>query len=127
HTLMPLPGVLLTPVTLILGPAVSYNLLVLITPGLLCYTMYRAARLWVPSAIGAIAAGAFYGLSAMLTQQDWYHVNIALGAAFLPMAVEASVRLRRTPGRRQALILCVDVGAAELAAPGAARRAALVA
>src|SRR6476660_4153139 len=92
HTLMPLPGLLLTPVTLICGPSVSYNLLVLITPGLLCYTMYRAARLWLPSAIGAIAAGAFYGLSAMLTQQDWYHVNIALGAAFLPMALEASVR-----------------------------------
>ena len=42
---MPLPGLLLTPVTLIWGPSVSYNLLVLITPGLLCYAMYRAARL----------------------------------------------------------------------------------
>ena len=54
---MPLPGLLLTPVTLIWGPSVSYNLLVLITPGLLCYTMYRAARLWVPSAIGASPPG----------------------------------------------------------------------
>src|SRR5215475_13311130 len=80
HTLMPLPSLLLTPVTLIFGPSASYNLLVLITPGLLCYAMYRAARLWIASAMGAIAAGAFFGLSAMLTQQDWYHVNIALGA-----------------------------------------------
>jgi hypothetical protein len=126
HTLMPLPGVLLTPVTLILGPAVSYNLLVLITPGLLCYTMYRAARLWLRSAIGAIAAGAFYGLSAMLTQQDWYHVNIALGAAFLPMALEASVRLRRTPGRRQAIILGVVMGAAVLTDQESALLAAIV-
>jgi hypothetical protein len=126
HTLMPLPGVLLTPVTLILGPAVSYNLLVLITPGLLCYTMYRAARLWLPSAIGAIAAGAFYGLSAMLTQQDWYHVNIALGAAFLPMALEASVRLRRTPGRRQAIILGVVMGVAVLTDQESAVLAAIV-
>ena len=126
HTLMPLPGLLLTPVTLILGPSVSYNLLVLITPGLLCYTMYRAARLWVPSVIGAIAAGAFYGLSAMLTQQDWYHVNIALGAAFLPMALEASVRLRRTPGRRQAVILGVVMGAAVLTDQESAVLAAIV-
>src|SRR5215470_11595537 len=37
HTLMPLPGVLLTPVTLVLGPSFSYNLVVAITPGLLCY------------------------------------------------------------------------------------------
>ena len=126
HTLMPLPGLLLTPVTLIWGPSVSYNLLALITPGLLCYTMYRAARLWLPSAIGAIAAGAFYGLSAMLTQQDWYHVNIALGAAFLPMALEASVRLRRTPGRRQAIILGVVMGVAVLTDQESAVLAAIV-
>ena len=126
HTLMPLPGLLLTPVTLIGGPSVSYNLLALITPGLLCYTMYRAARLWVPSAIGAIAAGAFYGLSAMLTQQDWYHVNIALGAVFLPMALEASVRLRRTPGRRQAIILGLVMGTAVLTDQESAVLAAIV-
>jgi hypothetical protein len=88
--------------------------------------MYRAARLWVPSAIGAIAAGAFFGLSAMLTQQDWYHVNIALGAAFLPMALEASVRLRRTPGRRQAVILGLVMGAAVLTDQESAVLAAIV-
>src|SRR5438876_221187 len=126
HTLMPLPGLLLTPVTLIWGPSVSYNLLVLITPGLLCYAMYRAARLWVPSVIGAIAAGGFYGLSAMLTQQDWYHVNIALGAVFLPMALEASVRLRRTPGRRQAIILGLVMGVAVLTDQESAVLAAIV-
>src|SRR5215471_15715161 len=126
HTLIPLPGLLLTPVTLVLGPSVSYNLLVLITPGLLCYAMYRAARLWVPSVIGAIAAGAFYGLSAMLTQQDWYHVNIALGAVFLPMGLEASVRLRRTPGRRQAIILGLVMGAAVLTDQESAVLAAIV-
>src|SRR5215469_16235207 len=123
---MPLPGLLLTPVTLIWGPSVSYNLLALITPGLLCYAMYRAARLWVPSAIGAIAAGAFYGLSAMLTQQDWYHVNIALGAVFLPMALEASVRLRRTPGLRQAVILGLVMGVAVLTDQESAVLAAIV-
>jgi hypothetical protein len=126
HTVMPLPGLLLTPVTLIFGPSASYNLVVLITPGLLSYAMYRAARLWLPSATGAIAAGAFFGLSAMLTQQDWYHLNIALGAAFLPMALEASVRLRRTPGRRQAIILGLVMGAAVLTDQESAVLAAIV-
>ena len=126
HTLIPLPGLLLTPVTLIFGPSASYNLLVLITPGLLCYAMYRAARLWIPSATGAIAAGAFFGLSAMLTQQDWYHVNIALGAVFLPMALEASVRLRRTPGLRQAVILGLVMGVAVLTDQESAVLAAIV-
>jgi hypothetical protein len=126
HTLIPLPGLLLTPVTLIFGPSASYNLLVVITPGLLCYAMYRAARLWLPSATGAIAAGAFFGLSAMLTQQNWYHVNIALGAVFLPMALEASVRLRRTPGVRQAVILGLVMGAAVLTDQESAVLAAIV-
>jgi hypothetical protein len=120
HTLMPLPGLLLTPVTLIFGPSASYNLLVIVVPGLLCYAMYRAARLWLPSQTGAIAAGAFFGLSAMLAQEDWYHVNIAVGALFLPLALEASVRLRRSPGWRPALILGVVVGAAVLTDPESA-------
>ena len=120
HTLMPLPGLLLSPVTLIFGPSVSYNLLVILVPGLLCYAMYRAARLWLPSQTGAIAAGAFFGLSAMLAQEDWYHINIAVGALFLPLALEASVRLRRSPGWRQALILGVVVGAAVLTDPESA-------
>jgi len=88
--------------------------------------MYRAARLWLPSATGAIAAGAFFGLSAMLTQQDWYHVNIAAGAMFLPLALEASVRLRRRPGRRQASILGLVMGAAVLTDPESAVLAAIL-
>src|SRR5258708_4982845 len=89
HTVMPLPAVLLTPVTLAFGPAFSYNLLSVILPGLLCYAMYRAARLWLRSAIGAVAAAVAFGLSSMLTQQDWYHLNIPLRAPFLPIALVA--------------------------------------
>jgi hypothetical protein len=126
HTLMPLPGVVFTPVTLALGPAFSYNLLVTILPGLLCYAMWRAARLWLRSATGAVAAGVFFGLSCMLTQQDWYHLNIALGAVFLPMALEASVRLRRTPGRRQAIILGLVMAAAVLTDQESSLLAAIV-
>jgi hypothetical protein len=120
HTLMPLPGLLMTPVTIVFGPSASYNLMVIAVPGLLCYAMYRAARLWLPSQTGAIAAGAFYGLSAMFSQQDWYHLNIAAGALFLPMALEASVRARRRPGTRQAIILGLVIGSAVLTDPESA-------
>jgi hypothetical protein len=105
HTLMPLPAVLLTPLTLTAGPSVSYNLLSIVCPGLLCYVMYRAARLWLPSATGAVAAGAFFGLSTILAWRSWYEINLAAGALFFPLALEASVRLRRRPGGRQAVIL----------------------
>jgi hypothetical protein len=126
HTVMPLPSVLFTPVTLAFGPAFSYNLWTVILPGLLCYAMYRAARLWLRSATGAVGAAVFFGLSCMLTQQDWYHLNIALGAMFLPMALEASVRLRRQPGRRQAIILGLVMGAAVLTDQESAVLAAIV-
>jgi hypothetical protein len=114
HTLMPLPGVLMTPVTLTFGPSVSYNLLSIACPGLLCYAMYRAARLWLPTGLGAIAAGAFFGLSSNLTWRSWYQLNLALGALFLPLTLAAAIRLRRAPGRRQAAILGAILGAALL-------------
>jgi hypothetical protein len=114
HTLMPLPGVLMTPVTLLYGPSFTYNLLSAAAPGLMCYAMYRAARLWLPSQTGAIAAGAFFGLSTMMTWNAWFEIQAALGAIFLPLALEASVRLRRRPGWRQATILGVVLGAALL-------------
>jgi hypothetical protein len=126
HTLMPLPGLLMTPVTLAFGPSASYNLLSIACPGLLCYAMYRAARLWLPSQTGAIAAGALFGLSSILAWRSWYEVNLAAGALFLPMALEASVRLRRRPGRRQAVILGLVMGAAVLTDQESAVLAAIV-
>jgi hypothetical protein len=114
HTLMPLPGVLMAPVTIAYGPSFTYNLLSAAAPGLMCYAMYRVARLWLPSQTGAIAAGAFFGLSTMMTWNAWYEIQAALGAIFLPLALEASVRLRRRPGWRRATILGVVMGAALL-------------
>jgi hypothetical protein len=113
-TLMPLPGLLMTPVTLAFGPSASYNLLAIVIPGLTCYLGYRAARLWLSTATGAVAAGAFYGLATMLVWQDWYHLNIALGALFFPLTLETSVRLRRRPGPRRAVLLGVVLGTAFL-------------
>jgi hypothetical protein len=97
-TLMPLPGLIMTPVTLLWGPTASFAVLTIITPGLLCYTTYRAARLWLGQP-GAIAAGALFGLSTMVTWQNLYHLNISIGTIFLPLTLEAAIRLRRASGR----------------------------
>ena len=114
HTLVPLLGVLVAPVTLTFGPSAAYNLLNIVVPGLACYAMYRAARLWLPTLAGAIAAGAFFGLSAMLTYQAWYHINISYGTVFLPMTLERAVRLRRDPTVGRGAILGVVLGASLL-------------
>ena len=113
-TTMPLVGLIMAPVTLAFGPVAALALLTAVTPGLVCYATYRAARLWLRSPAGAIAAGAFFGLSTMVTFQNWYHVNISVGAVFLPMALEAAVRLRRRPGWRQGVVLGLVLGASVL-------------
>ena len=126
-TTMPLVGLVMSPVTLLFGPSASFNLLTIVMPGLLCYVMYRVARLWLRSQVGAIAAGAFFGLSSMLAEQDWTHLNIVPGTLFLPMTVEAAVRLRRRPGRRQAVILGLVLGGSILVNQESAVMAAILA
>ncbi len=125
-TTMPLLGVLLAPVTLTLGPAASFTAATIVMPGLASYAMYRAARLWLGPA-GAVAAGAFFGLSAMLTWQDWYHLNIAAGSVFLPLTLEAAVRLHRGPRIRRGVVLGVAAGASVLVNQESAVMAALLA
>jgi hypothetical protein len=125
-TTMPLAGLIMTPVTLAFGPSLSFTLLTLAAPGLACYLMFRAARLWL-AVPGAIAAGALFGLSSMLTWQDWFHLNIALGSLFLPMTLEAAVRLRRSPSRRRGVILGLVLGASVLVNQESAVMAAILA
>ncbi|MGH3398102.1 MAG: hypothetical protein ACRDPO_25790 [Streptosporangiaceae bacterium] len=125
-TLMPLPGLIMTPITLLFGPAVSFGLLTIVAPALLCYAMYRAARLWLGQA-GAIAAGAFFGLASMMAWQNWYHLNITLGTLFLPLTLEAAVRLRRKPGRGPAVALGLILGASVLTNQESAALAVLLA
>jgi hypothetical protein len=114
HALMPLEGFVMLPVTLAFGPSASYNLLSILLPGLSCYAMYRAARLWLPSQTGAIAAGAFFGLASDMAWHAWYQMNLAAGVLFLPVALEAAVRLRRNPRLGQAAILGAVLGASLL-------------
>ena len=109
HALMPLVGVLMAPITIAAGPAFSANLLTVLLPGMLCYAMYRAARLWLPGT-GSFAAGLFFGLSSMMTWRSWFELNIAAGTVFLPLTLEAAVRLRRNPAWWRAVVLGVVLG-----------------
>ena len=110
HALMPLDGAVMLPVTLLFGPSASYNLLSILMPGLMGYAMYRAARLWLPGQLAPLAAGAFYGLSAEMAWHAWYQLNLAAGVLFLPVALEAAIRLRRSPRWPQALFLGAAIG-----------------
>jgi hypothetical protein len=125
-TTMPLAGLIMTPVTLAFGPSASFTLLTIVAPGLACYAAFRAARLWLAGP-GAVAAGALFGLASMFDWQAWYHLNIALGTIFLPLTLEAAVRLRRRPRARTALTLGLILGACVLVNQESAVLAAVLA
>src|SRR5258708_33085030 len=87
-TTMPLVGLIMTPVTLALGPSAAFSLLTVIAPGLLCYVLYRAARPSLP-APGALAAGALFGPASRLAWAGWVHRSIPLRSLFPPIAAPA--------------------------------------
>jgi hypothetical protein len=126
-TLTPLVGVLMAPVTLAFGPSASFTLLAAATPGLAAYAAYRAAGLWLPGLAGPLAAGSGYGMAAMLTWQDWYHINIAMGAVFLPLALATAIQLRRSPTLVRGMLPGLVVGSAVLVDQESAVLAGLVA
>ncbi|HEY1920288.1 MAG TPA: hypothetical protein VGH27_32355 [Streptosporangiaceae bacterium] len=113
-TLMPLPSLIMAPVTWAFGPFATFNLLTVAVPGLLCYAMYRVARLWLTTQTGAIAAGALFGLASTIVVQDQVHLNIAVGELTLPLALEAAVLLRRHPAWWRAAVVGAVLGAAML-------------
>ncbi len=114
HALMPLAGLVMLPVTVLFGPSAAFNSLSIMMPALMAYAMWRVAKLWLPAQVGALAAGAFFGFSSLLDFQSWVHLNLAAGALFLPITLEAAVRLRRRPGVGQAVVLGLVVGASML-------------
>ena len=96
NTSLLLPGALLTPVTLLLGPQVS--LAVLTTAGFAgsAWAMFRVLRRWRLSTAAATLAGAVYGFSPALLHSAIGHINLLL-AILPPLIVDAGVRLAAGP------------------------------
>jgi hypothetical protein len=87
-----LPGVLLTPVTLLLGPQTS--LTVLITAGFAgsAASLFIVLRRWDVSVGSAALAGAVYGFSPALLQAGIGHYQLEL-AVLPPLIIDAGLRL----------------------------------
>jgi hypothetical protein len=63
----------------------------------------------------------------MLAVQDWEHVPVAAAFVFLPLAMEAAIRLRRDPTIRRGVILGLVCGASVLTDPEIAVLAVILA
>jgi hypothetical protein len=92
NTFMLLPGVLLTPVTLLAGPQVSLNLLMTAGFAGSAIAMFAVLRRWHVSITSAAIAGAAYGFSPALIQSAVGHYNLQF-AVLPPLILDAALRL----------------------------------
>jgi hypothetical protein len=99
NTWVPLPGLLLSPLTLAFGPVLSLNVLVTLAYGLSAWSGYLAIRRYVPTEGAAAVGGLVYGFSPAMIGHA-HHPNLIL-AFLLPLLFvlvdEVLVRQRRSP------------------------------
>ena len=98
NTLLPLPGILFAPLTLLVSPMASHTLLSVIAFAGSATSMWWVVRRWAPWPPARFAAGLLYGFSPYLIAQGAGHLNlelVLLPPLVLALADEILVRQRR--------------------------------
>ena len=100
NTPITFPALVMAPVTVLLGPLTSYNVLAVLGFALSGWCAYFAVRRYTVSSIPAIVGGLLYGFSPYMYAQSTSHMNLEL-AMFPPLALllfdEILVRQRAAP------------------------------
>jgi hypothetical protein len=108
NTWIPLPALLLSPVTLLAGPVASFDVAVTLGVALSAWCAYLAAMRFLRRGMAAVLAGATYGFSPFIFDQAYTgHSNmvIAVTPPLMLLALHTIlVRQDRTP-RRSGLLL----------------------
>ena len=97
NTGMPLLGLLVAPVTVLVSPVASYNLLLWLSFPVSAIAMYAVVRRWTGSRLAAFCAGLVYGFSAYVVGQGWGHVMLS----FVPLPPLYFYQLHKLLVRRQ--------------------------
>jgi hypothetical protein len=99
NTSLPLPGLLLAPVTDVLGPVFSFNLLLVLSYALSAWCAYLAIRRFAPGHLAAAVGGLVYGFSpAIRVQSHHLHMSLAFLVPLMLLALhEILVRQRHSP------------------------------
>jgi hypothetical protein len=92
NTAMPLPGVLLAPLTLLAGPQASLTVLMTLGFAGSAVSMFATARRWGASIAAAGLAGLVYGFSPALIQSAAGHYDLQF-AVLPPLIIDAALRL----------------------------------
>jgi len=98
NTAFLLPGVLVSPVTLLFGPQVALTTLLVIGFAGSAAAMFYVLRRWHASVLAAALGGAFYGFSPALINSGIGHYAPVL-AMLLPLIVDRVLRLAVGQGR----------------------------
>ncbi|HET9290411.1 MAG TPA: hypothetical protein VFQ49_04955, partial [Actinomycetes bacterium] len=98
NTSLPLPGLLLAPVTTAWGPVLTLNLLLVLAYGLSAWCAYLAIRRFVPGHLAPAVGGLVYGFSpAVRVQSHHLHMSLAFLVPLMFLALhEILVRQRRS-------------------------------
>jgi hypothetical protein len=92
NTSLLLPGVLLTPVTLLLGPQTALTVLMTLGFAGSAATLFLVLRRWEVSTGSAVLAGAVYGFSPALLQASVGHYNLQF-AVLPPLIIHFGLKL----------------------------------
>ena len=104
---MPLPGVILAPVTLLAGPFTSLNLLLTVGFAGSAASLFWVLRWWGASTTAAAVGGAVYGFSPALVAASMGHFQLQF-AVLPPLIIHAVLRI--VTGRGSALRAGVRLG-----------------
>ncbi|MDQ2961405.1 MAG: hypothetical protein M3R48_10220 [Candidatus Dormibacteraeota bacterium] len=106
NTWIPLPALLLSPLTLLLGPVASFDIAVTLGVALSAWCAYLAAVRLLRRRLAAVAAGAAYGFSPFLFDQSYTgHSNMVIAVVPPLMLIVLDTVLRgNTPARRAGLL-----------------------
>ena len=103
NTLLPLPGLLMAPLTLAAGPLASHTVLAVLAFTCSATAMWWAVGRWAPWGMARFAAGLLYGFSPYLVAQGDDHLNLSL-VALPPLLLRCLDELLVRQDRRAALV-----------------------
>lgn len=98
NTSLLLPGVVISPVTLLFGPQVALNILLVIGFAGSAAAMFYVLRRWHASILAASLGGALYGFSPALVNSGIGHYSLVL-AMLPPLMIDRVARLATGRGR----------------------------
>jgi hypothetical protein len=97
NTNMPLLGLIMAPVSVLVSPVVSYNLLLWLSFPLSAVAMFWVLRRWTGSLVAAFVGGLLYGFSAYVVGQGLGHVMFS----FVPLPPLYFYQLHKLVVRRE--------------------------